>query len=293
MGYLALVAIGFAMPIVLAVVGAVAARAIFRRRESAHAPELVRINIRGAEVPAILGDAFVGGTLCSLALLLLIQIVLQGPAYRMTLAVAGSLIVMWAAGAWDDRKGDERPRGFKGHIGALRSGTLTGGAVKIVAGAAAGLLVAFVLRGRGGSDIAYIAETIALVGLSANLINLLDRAPGRAAKTGFLVLIPLAVLGGLDNWIWATPVLGALVFCLAPDLQERAMLGDAGANPLGAVLGVGMAASLGEPGRLVAIAVLLALNLASERWSFSKAIEATPPLRWIDGLGRKDQVAPK
>ncbi len=71
------------------------------------------------------------------------------------------------------------------------------------------------------------------------------------------------------------------------------MLGDAGANPLGAVLGVGLAASLDEPARLVAIVVLLALNLASEKWSFSKAIEASPPLRWLDGLGRPDQLAPK
>ena len=293
MAYLAVVVLGFAIPIVLFLVAAAGARAIFRKRERDYPPDLVRINVRGVEVPAILGDALVGGTLCSLVLLLLVDIVLRAPSYWMLLAIGSVLIVMWAAGAWDDRKGDERPRGFKGHLQALGSGALTGGVVKIMAGVVAGLLAAYFLPTRGDSEVAHIAETVALVALSANLINLLDRAPGRASKAGLFVLVPLALLGDLGDWMWAIPLLGALIFCLGPDLQERAMLGDAGANPLGAVLGVGLAASLGEPGRLVAIGILLALNLASEKWSFSKTIEATPPLRWLDGLGRKDQVAPK
>ena len=125
------------------------------------------------------------------------------------------------------------------------------------------------------------------------MINLLDRAPGRAAKTALLIGVPLGIAG---EGAWAAPaaaVFGALLYCLVPDLRERAMLGDAGANPLGAVIGVGLIVSLTEPGRLIAIALLLALNLASEKWSFSRAIEATPPLRWLDGLGRKDEVAAK
>ena len=62
------------------------------------------------------------------------------------------------------------------------------------------------------------------------------------------------------------------------------MLGDAGANPLGGVLGLGLALSLDETWRLVAIGVLVLLNLASEKWSFSKLIErvrAAPGLRHV------------
>ena len=65
------------------------------------------------------------------------------------------------------------------------------------------------------------------------------------------------------------------------------MLGDAGANPLGAVLGLGLAVTFGFYLDLYAIVVLLALNLASERWSFSAFIARTPPLRWVDSLGRE------
>ena len=65
------------------------------------------------------------------------------------------------------------------------------------------------------------------------------------------------------------------------------MLGDAGANPLGAALGIGLALTLDDGYFVYLIAVLLALNLASEKWSFSKAIESTPGLRHFDRWGRR------
>jgi hypothetical protein len=65
------------------------------------------------------------------------------------------------------------------------------------------------------------------------------------------------------------------------------MLGDAGANPLGALLGLGLAWSLPFTWDWTAIGVLLALNLASERWSYSEFVSRTKSLRWIDELGRK------
>jgi hypothetical protein len=205
---------------------------------------------------------------------------------RDPIAVAIALVIMWGAGKWDDTRGDERPRGFKGHLGALRSRALTGGLVKIGAGAVTGVIVAAFLPARGATPLAHVAETVALVGLTANLLNLFDRAPGRAGKVALLFALPLIVFGDRGWALSFAPAFGALAICLSYDLQERGMLGDAGANPLGAVLGVGLAGSLGESHRLIAIAVLLALNIASERWSFSKAIEAAPPLRWFDGLGR-------
>ena len=278
--------------VALAMISAVFSYLVLLWRAASHGPELVRTNVRGLEVPVILGDALVWGTLAGVGMLAVIELVV-GALHSDTVAVAAVVLVMWAAGAWDDRKGDERPRGFKGHLGALRSKAITGGLVKIAAGVVAGVAAAALLPSRGASPAAHVLETIALVALTANLVNLLDRAPGRAGKWALVVAAPLVVFGDLQWVISVGPLVGALAFCLVPDLGERAMLGDAGANPLGAVLGVGLAASLGEPGRLIAIAVLLALNLASERWSFSKAIEASPPLRWFDGLGRRGQVAPK
>ena len=109
--------------------------------------------------------------------------------------------------------------------------------------------------------------------LTANLLNLLDRAPGRAGKFALVIIVPL-VLWGSPPWVVASAgTIAALLVCLPADLGARAMLGDAGANPLGGVVGLGLALSLNETWRLVAIGVLVLLNLASERWSFSELIE--------------------
>ena len=254
---------------------------------------LVRTNYRGRNVPAVLGLPLSGAVVAVVPLVALGFSALSTVVLDESTAVLWAFVTMGAAGLWDDLRGDERPRGFKGHLGALRGRAVTGGIVKIVAGVAAGFGAAAFIPARGASPAAHILEVIVLVGLSANLINLLDRAPGRATKVTLLAAVPLLIMAS-PVWIAALgPVVAAAAVVLAFDLREEAMLGDAGANPLGAALGVATAASVDEAGRLVVIVVLVALNLASEKWSFSKVIEATPPLRWFDGLGRRDQVAPK
>ncbi len=65
------------------------------------------------------------------------------------------------------------------------------------------------------------------------------------------------------------------------------MLGDAGANPLGATLGLATVLAVSPMTRNWVLVVLLALNLVSERVSFSRVIERVPPLRVIDRAGRR------
>ena len=64
------------------------------------------------------------------------------------------------------------------------------------------------------------------------------------------------------------------------------MLGDAGANALGAMLGVAAVISLGRPARAGVLAGIVALTAASEKVSFTKVIARTPALNWLDMLGR-------
>ena len=75
--------------------------------------------------------------------------------------------------------------------------------------------------------------------------------------------------------------------CCGEDLAERAMLGDAGANALGAMLGAAAAASLPRPARVALLAGIIGLTAASEVVSFTAVIERTPALRWLDMLGRR------
>jgi hypothetical protein len=71
-------------------------------------------------------------------------------------------------------------------------------------------------------------------------------------------------------------------------LRERAMLGDAGANLAGAIVGVTLLVALGDTARLVALAIVAALTIYGEFRSISAAIESIPPLRAIDRLGRPE-----
>ncbi|HEV2892382.1 MAG TPA: hypothetical protein VG411_01405, partial [Actinomycetota bacterium] len=64
-------------------------------------------------------------------------------------------------------------------------------------------------------------------------------------------------------------------------------LGDCGANALGAGVATAAAATLSRPARLLALAGVVALNLASERVSFTAVIERTAWLRALDQLGRE------
>jgi len=81
-------------------------------------------------------------------------------------------------------------------------------------------------------------------------------------------------------------LLGPVIAVCRYDLGERGMLGDAGSNAMGAIIGYLLAASLPTAWLAVVAVALLALNLLSERISFSTVIERFAPLRAIDGLGR-------
>jgi UDP-N-acetylmuramyl pentapeptide phosphotransferase/UDP-N-acetylglucosamine-1-phosphate transferase len=123
-----------------------------------------------------------------------------------------------------------------------------------------------------------------LVAGTANLVNLLDLRPGRAAKAASIAAA--AGLRGPAGGLVAGP-LGAALAVLPADLGEQVMLGDAGANALGALLGLRAAAVPSRPVRAGLLAVVTALTLASERISFTRVIEATPGLRELDRLGRR------
>ena len=176
-------------------------------------------------------------------------------------AVAPSVAPVAALGLADDLwSGPER--GFRAH---LRTGATTG-TLKLV-----GIPLWALWRTRSVSG-------AVLVALSANLVNQLDTRPGRALK---VTLAGALALGGRPR---RAIVLGVL---LAPyDLREMTMLGDAGSNALGAMLGLESVGRLTGLRRTSAIGALAAVTLLGERRSLGALIERTPGLRTVDALGR-------
>jgi UDP-GlcNAc:undecaprenyl-phosphate/decaprenyl-phosphate GlcNAc-1-phosphate transferase len=204
---------------------------------------------------------------------------LSGPA----VVVAGLAFVV--LGLVDDLIEDPGGRrGFRGHVRALAAGRLTGGGIKLLGGALAGLLAAGMGTPPDRPGWAVLLGGL-VVASAANTANLLDLRPGRCAK----VFLPLWVVGCVidpGGGAWSAGLAGAALAALPFDLREEGMLGDAGANALGAVVGTLL---LAGPMWLVGAAavVLVALQLASERVSFSRVIEGNRVLRAADRLGRR------
>jgi UDP-N-acetylmuramyl pentapeptide phosphotransferase/UDP-N-acetylglucosamine-1-phosphate transferase len=209
------------------------------------------------------------------------------PGTRAAAALVGT--VAGVVGGYDDLAGARpeqvRDKGLAGHLAALRAGRVSAGAVKVAGiGAATAASAVLTRRGTGRGALVDGVLTTGLVAGTANLLNLLDLRPGRAGKVG--ALAAAAGLGGPAGSLVAGP-LGATVATLPADLGERVMLGDAGANSLGALLGLRLASIPGRAPRAGLLAAVVALTLISEKVSFTKVIEATPGLRELDRLGRR------
>lgn len=258
--------------------GAVASRAAYaavtRGRPHRDTGAWSRTNHRGEYVTLLEGPAYVLAATAATAL---------SPAlpHRLRAAATVAALGAGAVGAYDDFSDSSHIRGFKGHLSALRRGQVTSGTVKLAGVGATGLAAAAILMRRPIDTV--IAGGVVAGG--ANLINLLDLRPGRAIKAGLLAGTPL--LGGGPAPAVAAAPLGAAAALLPEDLGERAMLGDAGAHALGALLGVAAVARLGRRGRLALLGGIVGLTAASEVVSFTKVIEAVGPLRWLDRLGRR------
>jgi UDP-N-acetylmuramyl pentapeptide phosphotransferase/UDP-N-acetylglucosamine-1-phosphate transferase len=185
----------------------------------------------------------------------------------------------------DDVLGSGEDRGFRGHLRALSAGRVTTGLCKIIGGAA----VAFVLASQDDfiTGKRLLSDAI-LIALAANLGNLLDRAPGRVIKVAFLAWIPIALAAGTGAvGVAVAPVMGAFAGLFGDDVRERLMLGDTGANVLGAVLGLACVLEIGRGARNAILIALVVLNLAAEFVSFSRVIDRVPALRAFDALGRR------
>ncbi|GAA1597237.1 hypothetical protein GCM10009789_58990 [Kribbella sancticallisti] len=234
-----------------------------------------RTNHRGETVTLLEGPIAVLGALAGVAAST------RGRERTATL-LAGS--VAGAVGAYDDLAGATETKGFRGHLSALRRGEVTSGAVKILGVGAAALAAAALLprRSKGlGAAVEIVADG-ALIAGTANLTNLMDLRPGRALKAVTALSAPVSLAGGP-----AAAVVGAAAASAPSDLGERSMLGDCGANGLGAITGTTLASSLPRPLKVLALGAVVALNLASEKVSFTKVIAETPVLDKIDQWGRR------
>jgi UDP-N-acetylmuramyl pentapeptide phosphotransferase/UDP-N-acetylglucosamine-1-phosphate transferase len=245
-----------------------------------HRTRLVRSNFRGDLVPVSGGPAIVLMVVPLWCLLLTVPV----PAAACYLFVGAGFFLVGLA---DDCWGDRADGGFHGHWAALRSGRLTTGAVKAVCGGVIAITAACCLPG-AHSSVGRVVDAL-LIALGANAVNLLDVRPGRA-QAGLLVIVAPSLLvcaasparQALPTALPLLVLLVAVARIWRADAAGRVMMGDGGANLLGAIAGLAAAELLPIAGRFALVCILIFINVAAERVSFSQAIEETPWLRVVD-----------
>ena len=270
-------------------IGAAAVAAIVTRWVAAGAiprSVLLRPNYRGIPIPTGLGISLLVGTAGAWAFVGFVHgIAPSSPRASIAMISFWPLVILGFGfgllGLFDDLSAQQE-RGWRSHLPALMRGTITPGTLKLAGGA----IIAFAIASGGASSLGWAVADGALIALTANLFNSLDVRPGRAEKAFIAGAVPIAILVPVVQ----TPlsaVLGATAAFIFVDLHERAMLGDAGSNALGAILGGAILAA--DPSswlRLALLVLLVALTAVAEGPTLSAWIDRIGPLRTLDRAGR-------
>ncbi len=251
-----------------------------------------RPNYRSRLLPCPFGVLTLAAALVALIPLMLVEKLASTEVFHPeVLPIAVYALGVIALGLIDDTLAAERSdesgrplqRGWRGHGAAVLRGEPSTGALK--AAGSLGLAL-FTMSYLGLSNGRWLLAAAVLV-LATNVFNLLDLRPGRSTKAFVLLGVGLGIGSGEVRPLWSlglfvAPALVAGVY----DLRERAMLGDTGANLLGALAGLWLVLTLSGTGQLVALALLAAITLYGELRSISALVERVPGLRELDSWGR-------
>ena len=243
----------------------------------------VKANYRERSVAFPFGVLSVAGAVVALIPLALVErLELARVFHPETLTVAVYVLGVAFLGLVDDTLGGE-PRGWRGHGRAVLNMRLSTGALK----AAGSLGLALYATGYAGLSTGRWLLASAVLVLATNVFNLLDLRPGRATKVFVLLGAGLTIGAASVRPLWALGLfVGPALIAGVYDLRERAMLGDTGANLLGALAGLWLVLTLSELGLVVALAVLAAITVYGELRSITKLVERMPLLRELDSWGR-------
>jgi len=243
----------------------------------------VRANYRDRSVAFPFGVLSVAGALVALIPLALVQrLKLTDVFYPEASAVAVYVLGVSFLGLLDDTLGGE-PRGWRGHGRALLHMRLSTGVLKAVGSLG---LALYAISYMGLTTGRWLLASAVLV-LATNVFNLLDLRPGRATKVFVALGAGLTIGAASVRPLWALGLfVGPALLAGLYDLRERAMLGDTGANLLGALAGLWLVLTLSTLGQAVALGVLVLVTVYGELRSISTLVDRIPLLRQLDSWGR-------
>jgi UDP-GlcNAc:undecaprenyl-phosphate/decaprenyl-phosphate GlcNAc-1-phosphate transferase len=246
-------------------------------------------NYRARELPCPFGVLVLAASLLALIPLMLVQRLASTQLFGAeVLPIAVYALGVIGLGLVDDTLGAAGPgrplrRGWRGHGAAVLRGEPSTGALKAAGSLGLALFAMSYLELSNGRWLL----AAGVLALATNVFNQLDLRPGRSTKAFVLLGAGLAIGSGEVRPLWSlglfvAPALVAGFY----DLRERAMLGDTGANLLGALAGLWLVLTLSGTGQLVALVLLAAITLYGELRSISALVERVPGLRELDSWGR-------
>lgn len=248
-------------------------------------PVLMRANYRGENVPLAGGIPIAATLLIGFSVLQVLWSItdhtfFEADAIQTIYMAVYVVLVVTLFGLLDDAVGTAAAKGLRGHLRALREARLTTGLLKLAAGVVAGVIAS----SQAEESVLWIA--IGTIGIAAwaNVGNLFDLGPGRCIKVCWPICVTLTLVF-LDSLVPLALLLGSVLGVLGSDLKEKVMLGDTGANPLGALVGVCLLATGNHIVVVVGCVVGVALNLAAEKVSFSRIIVSNSVLLRFDIIG--------
>jgi UDP-N-acetylmuramyl pentapeptide phosphotransferase/UDP-N-acetylglucosamine-1-phosphate transferase len=270
-----------ALPFVFSLLAAVFLVPLLRRQLVAAGLE--HENYRGRRLPVPIGVAIVPAALVALIPITLLARLTTADVFPNDLSLVIAFIPGVALLGFVDDVLSGSSRGFRGHAAAAMKGSFSSGLLKALGTLGLALLVASSLP---GSDSEFLLAAAVLV-LTTNAFNLLDLRPGRSVKAFLLLGLCLTIATQITEPLAALGLfIGPVLVCGWYDLREKAMLGDAGSNVIGALAGVWIVLTLDTSEQVVTLVLLLAINLYGEFRSISKVIEKLPGLRHLDSFGR-------
>lgn len=241
----------------------------------------LRPNYKNELVPLGVGIVFFLATL--LVVVIFFAFLPEGASNK-AFAFLLAFAIFTCLGLIDDVWGSKTTTGLKGHFfKSFKEGKLTTGAIKALFGVVGAVLLVI-----NTGPWLWVLVNILIIVLTVNTINLFDLRPGRAGKGFLLLAIIFFILSwGQEELIFLAVVGGSLMAYLRTDLKAKAMMGDTGANALGAVLGIVAVWVLAEPVKLIYLGGLIILHIFTEKYSLTQLMAQNRILNFLDHLGRK------
>ncbi|WP_232696210.1 hypothetical protein [Brevibacillus daliensis] len=249
---------------------------------------MVEFNFRGERLPTATGwflVCYISVSVLFLATLLSIK----GNdliSWKILLLFLVGSIAIGFLGWLDDSKQDYRNKGIVGHLRAfLSDGYMTSGMIKALVGSFLSIIISLTLS----SNFFLAILNALLLGISLNFINLFDIRPARAIKVFWICFICLFLLAPIlfttIPFVFVLPVVSATWLMFQMDASGEVLLGDTGSNYLGFLLGFCLIFITSIWIKTALILILFVLQIAAERYSFSRWISKNDIVDKIDRFG--------